>query len=137
MRTTPEIAGRHTIAKTFAFSASHELRHLPPEHKCARNHGHNYAVTATVTADRLDEYGFVTDFADLAVFGRYLNDTFDHRLLNEVVSFTPTSELLAAHLGQWFIEHVEPNIHGRLVSIQVSETPTSSATWERTASDDV
>lgn len=137
MRTTPDITGRYTIAKTLAFCASHELRHLPPEHKCARNHGRNYTVTATLTADRLDEYGFVTDVGALGVFGRYLDDNFDHRLLNELVSFTPTSELLAAHLGRRFIEYVEPNIHGRPVSMQVSETPTSSATWERTSSDGV
>ncbi|WP_433206948.1 6-pyruvoyl trahydropterin synthase family protein [Nocardia sp. CA-107356] len=135
MRTTPDAAGRYTIAKAFAFNASHELRQLPAEHKCARNHGHNYTVTVTVTADRLDEYGFVTDFGDLAAFGDYLAQNFDHRLLNDVVSFPPTSELLAAHLGRWFIEHVEPTIHGRLVSIQVSETPTSFAVWERTLPD--
>lgn len=134
MRTTPDTTGRYLIAKTFAFSASHELRHLQAEHKCARNHGHNYTVVVTLTANGLDEYGFVTDFGDLAVFGSYLAENFDHRFLNDVVSFPPTSELLAAHLGGWFIGHVEPAIHGRLVSMQVSETPTSFAVWERTLS---
>ncbi|WP_067473072.1 6-pyruvoyl trahydropterin synthase family protein [Nocardia amamiensis] len=136
MKTTPDKTGRYTIAKAFTFSASHELHHLRPGHKCARNHGHNYTVTVRVSADRLDEFGFVTDFGDLAAFGGYLTEHFDHRLLNDVVPFPPTSELLAAHLGEWFIEHVEPTIHGRLVSVQVSETPTSFAVWERTTSDD-
>jgi 6-pyruvoyltetrahydropterin/6-carboxytetrahydropterin synthase len=130
------MAGRYTIAKSFAFSASHELRHLPPGHKCARNHGHNYTVTVTLTADQLDVYGFVTDFGDLAAFGDYLAESLDHRLLNDVLLLPPTSELLAAHLGGWFIEHVEPAIHGRLVSVQVSETPTTVAVWERTVSSD-
>jgi len=37
------------------------------------------------------------------------------------VDFHPTSELHAAHLGCWFVEHVEPSIHGRLVSVRVAE----------------
>ena len=34
----------YTIAKRFAFSASHTIGGLPPEHPCARLHGHNYEV---------------------------------------------------------------------------------------------
>jgi len=88
-------------------------------------------VTVTLTADRLDEYGFVTDFGDLAPFGDYLTSSFDHRLLNDVIDIHPTSELFACHLGCWFIENVEPGIHGRLVSVRVAETRLSSALWER------
>lgn len=32
------------IRKEFHFSASHQLTHLPPDHQCARLHGHNYIV---------------------------------------------------------------------------------------------
>lgn len=127
----PGTTGRFTISKSFDFSASHELWMLPETHKCRRNHGHNYVVTLALTADRLDEYGFVTDFGDLAPFGVYLKSTFDHRRLNDQVDFHPTSELLAEHLGRWFIDNVEAHLHGRLVAVQVSETPSSSARWER------
>jgi 6-pyruvoyltetrahydropterin/6-carboxytetrahydropterin synthase len=123
--------GRFTISKDFEFCASHELRLLPEMHKCSRNHGHNYVVTLTLTADRLDEYGFVTDFGDLAPFGDYLKTTWDHRLINDRVDFHPTSELLAHYLGRWFIDNVEPSIHGRLASVRVAETRLSSALWER------
>jgi 6-pyruvoyltetrahydropterin/6-carboxytetrahydropterin synthase len=125
------VAGRVTISKSFGFSASHELRLLSTGHKCARNHGHNYVVTVTLTADRLNLHGFVTDFGDLAPFEGYLTSTFDHRFVNDQVDFHPTCELLAEHLGCWFIGHVESSIHGRLVSMTVSETQTSSATWHR------
>ena len=121
--------GRLTISKDFELSASHQLWRLPGTHKCSANHGHNYVVT--LTADRLDEYGFVTDFADLTPFGDYLKSTFDHRLINDQVDFHPTSELLAFHLGQWFINNVEAGVHGRLVSVRVAETRLSSALWER------
>lgn len=123
--------GRFTISKDFEFCASHELRLLPEMHKCSRNHGHNYVVTLTLTADWLDEYGFVTDFGDLAPFGDYLKTTWDHRLINDRVDFHPTSELLAHYLGRWFIDNVEPSIHGRLASVRVAETRLSSALWER------
>ncbi len=73
----------------------------------------------------------MTDFGDLAPFGEYLATTLDHRLINDRVDIHPTSELLAFHFGRWFIDNVEPNIHGQLVSVRVSETPTSSALWER------
>lgn len=39
--------GRTTISQSFSFSASHQLRRLPTSHKCHRNRGHNYTVTAT------------------------------------------------------------------------------------------
>lgn len=126
-----ETGGRFTISKSFEFSASHELWLLPETHKCRRNHGHNYVVTLTLTVDHLDEHGFVTDFGDLAPFDLYLKNTFDHRRLNDQVDFHPSSELLAQHLGNWFIDNLEPHLHGRLVSVQVSETPSSSARWER------
>lgn len=128
----PAPPGRFTIVKDFELDGvSHELRQLPESHKGRRNHGHNYVVTVTVTADRLDQYGFVTDFGDLAPFGDYLKTTFDHRLINDVVDFHPTSELFAYHLGCWFIDNIEPYIHGRLVSVRVAETRLSSALWER------
>lgn len=128
----PSPVGRLTISRAFELNGvSHELDLLPEGHKCRRNHGHNYVVTLTLTADRLDEYGFVTDFGELEPFGDYLKSKFDHRLLNDVVDFHPTSELFAYHLGRWFIDHVEPGIHGRLVSVRVAETRLSSALWER------
>ncbi|MGH3882864.1 MAG: 6-pyruvoyl trahydropterin synthase family protein, partial [Pseudonocardiaceae bacterium] len=58
----PNPPGRFIISKDFEFSASHELRLLPETHKCRGNHGHNYVVTLTLAADRLDEFRFVTDF---------------------------------------------------------------------------
>jgi 6-pyruvoyltetrahydropterin/6-carboxytetrahydropterin synthase len=128
----PDPQGRFTISKDFELNGvSHELRLLPEGHKCRRNHGHNYVVTLTLTADRLDEFGFVTDFGELASFGDYLKSTFDHRLLNDLINLHPTSELFAYYLGCWFIENVEPQVHGRLVSVRVAETRLSSALWER------
>ncbi len=84
MTPTDGLRGRFTISKSFELNGvSHELRLLPVGHKCRRNHGHNYVVTVTVTAEQLDEYGFVTDFGELDGFASYLREQFDHRLLND------------------------------------------------------
>jgi 6-pyruvoyltetrahydropterin/6-carboxytetrahydropterin synthase len=121
------VPGRFTIGRHFSFEAAHHLPSLGPGHKCFRPHGHGYRVEVILCAEQLTPPGFVTDFGDLAVFGRYLAEELDHRDLNEAVSFEPTSELLAHHLAGWFIERVEPGIPGRLAAVRVSETATSWA----------
>lgn len=91
---------RYTIAKEFAFSASHVLEGLPEGHQCGRLHGHNYVVEIELTADRLDERGFVLDYGDLAPFKRLVDDELDHRHLNDRLGdqLNPTAENLAEWL---------------------------------------
>ncbi|RKN55076.1 6-carboxytetrahydropterin synthase [Streptomyces klenkii] len=115
-----------TIGKAFRFEAAHRLASLGPEHKCSRPHGHSYRVEIALTRAELVPPGFVTDFGDLAPFGRYLSEELDHRDLTETLPFEPTCELLARHLAQWFIANLEPDIPGRLRSVRVSET---ASTW--------
>lgn len=117
--------GAVTVTRQFTFSASHELRLLPVTHKCSRNHGHNYTVTASalVRDSRPDS---------LAAFGSYLNSRFDHRLLNDQVDFHPTSELLAAHLADWFEDNVASAMPVTLVDVVVSETASTSARCDGT-----
>jgi len=112
--------GQITISESFGFSASHELTLLPTNHKCRRNHGHNYTVTVSA---------LVRDGSpgDLSAFGDYLAATFDHRLLNERVDFHPTSELLASHLAEWFRDNIESAMAVTLVAMVVSETSSTSA----------
>ena len=50
------------ITKEFHFSASHQLKGLPAEHQCARLHGHNYVVEVELSAETLNEHGFVRDY---------------------------------------------------------------------------
>jgi 6-pyruvoyltetrahydropterin/6-carboxytetrahydropterin synthase len=120
-------AGSFTIGRNFSFEAAHRLPSLGPGHKCFRPHGHGYHVEVILRAETLTPPGFVTDFGDLAAFGRYLAEELDHRDLNEALPFEPTSEHLARHLAGWFIEHVEPRIPGCLAAVRVAETPASWA----------
>ena len=50
------------ITKEVDFAASHQLAHLPEDHKCSNLHGHNYVVTFFLESNRLDSNGFVVDF---------------------------------------------------------------------------
>lgn len=117
----PVEKGQITVSQSFGFSASHELRLLPTNHRCRRNHGHNYTITASA---------IVNDGAavNLELLGEYLTTAFDHRLLNDQVDFHPTSELLAAHLAEWFEDNIETAARPiALVEMVVSETATTSA----------
>lgn len=120
----------YRISKRWRFDAAHHIDGLPDGHQCARVHGHTWGVEVVVAADNLAPPGFVTDFGELAPFGEYLASTFDHQDLNEVVTFQPTSELLAGHLAAWFITYVQPQIPGRLEAVRVSETPTTTAEFQ-------
>ncbi|MDH6144145.1 6-pyruvoyltetrahydropterin/6-carboxytetrahydropterin synthase [Kitasatospora sp. GP30] len=125
------VIGEHRIGKQFRFEAAHYLPGLPEGHQCGRLHGHSYTVEFVLTADRLTGPGFVADFGDLAPVKKMIDSTLDHQVLNEVLpEVVPTSENLAAHLAGWFVEHVEPGLPGRLVSVRVSETATSWAQFE-------
>lgn len=89
----------YEIGKRFEFSASHQLDHLPVDHKCHRLHGHNYTVTVCLQASQLSSDGFVVDYADLSELDTYIKTRLDHRHLNEVLggSHATSAENLAEH----------------------------------------
>jgi 6-pyruvoyltetrahydropterin/6-carboxytetrahydropterin synthase len=91
----------YRIAVRDEFAASHVLEGLGDAHPCARLHGHTWSVTLELESEQLDEHGFVVDFLELAPFHAYIDECFEHRHLNDVVSGNPTSENLARHLYGW------------------------------------
>ncbi|GLR46162.1 6-carboxy-5,6,7,8-tetrahydropterin synthase [Mesorhizobium amorphae] len=110
------------ITKEFHFSASHQLTSLPPDHQCARLHGHNYVVEVELSAKELNEHGFVRDYEDLAPFKRYIDENFDHRHLNDVLGHERvTAEYLARHFYEWCKARLPETS-----AVRVSETP---KTW--------
>ena len=115
-----------TIRKDFAFSASHQLAHLPAEHQCARLHGHSFRVQLVVRGPVDARLGWVQDFADLSEAWRPLHEQLDHRLLNEVPGLeNPTSE----HLARWIWERIKPALP-LLARVVVHETCTSGCAYE-------
>lgn len=116
----------YTIGKTFEFSASHQLTHLPEGHKCKRDHGHNYKVTVTLVKETLNRDGFVTDFAKLDPFGDMIKETFDHRHMRDVMgqSQNQTSEVMAKWFYDWLRGRGYP-----VFCVRVSETDKTFAEY--------
>jgi len=111
-----------TITKDFAFSASHQLTRLPESHQCARLHGHNYVVRVELSAPDLDANNFVRDYGELAELKRHIDDTMDHRHLNDVfANEAVTAEFLARTLYDWCAARLPETS-----AVAVSETP---KTW--------
>ena len=111
----------YEISKQFLFSASHQLDGLPPEHQCARMHGHNYIVELVLQAEALNEYGFVVDYLALRPFKTFIDENLDHRHLNDLFSFPTSAENLARYLYDW-AKQKWPQV----TAVRVSETP---KTW--------
>ena len=121
-----------TIAKRFEFSASHVLTLVPDDHKCRRLHGHNYEVEVICAADELDERAMVVDYFDLDPAKRFIDDTIDHRHLNDVVPGEPTAERLAQWLFDELTTVLDDAVAARLVAVRVHETPKTWAEYRPT-----
>ena len=115
----------YKISKQFAFSASHVLDLLPAGHPCARLHGHNYLITVHLKSETLDEYGFVKDYKALNTVKQFIDETLDHRFLNDCIPEHPTSENIARFLFDQF----KPDMP-ELYAVEVSETPNTSCIYE-------
>ncbi|MDX2147708.1 MAG: 6-carboxytetrahydropterin synthase QueD [Planctomycetota bacterium] len=72
------------IFKEFHFEAAHRLDHLPPEHQCARLHGHSYRLRVFIRGPINPATGFIMDFADVKAAAKPVLDQLDHHFLNEV-----------------------------------------------------
>lgn len=82
-----------TIKLKKKFSAAHYLREY--RGKCEELHGHNYLIVVHITGKKLPKSGMVYDFKEIK---DYLDKILpDHKLLNKVYKFNPTTENLAKH----------------------------------------
>ncbi len=112
----------YRITKEFSFSASHQLCFVPADHPCSRLHGHNYRVEIELAAQTLTPAGFVRDYLELSALRDYIDETLDHRHLNEVLGDeSVTAEQLARHLYDWAVARWPETC-----ALRVSETP---KTW--------
>lgn len=113
------------IFKEFTIEAAHRLPGLPPQHKCARLHGHSFRITVYVRGSVDPHCGWIMDFADLSAAFAPLFERLDHRYLNEVQGLeNPTSERLA----QWIWRELDPRLPG-LARVVVRETCTAGASY--------
>ena len=115
------------IFKLFHLEAAHRLPNVPPGHKCARLHGHSFAVELSVGGEPGADTGWIMDFADLKKAFQPLYDQLDHHYLNDIEGLeNPTSE----NLARWIFRRLEPRLPG-LDKVVVHETCTSGASCSR------
>jgi 6-pyruvoyltetrahydropterin/6-carboxytetrahydropterin synthase len=113
------------LQRDYRFEAAHFLPKVPPGHKCARMHGHSYAVTVAIEGEIDPDTGWLIDFAEIDERVGPVIRLIDHRVLNEIDGLAnPTSELLAV----WLWKRIAGAVPG-LVEIVVAETPTSSCVY--------
>ncbi len=80
-----------------SFSAAHRL--LKCNTPCENLHGHNWLVKAFVQSTELNnEVGWVVDFKELKTALKNILSTLDHKILNEVLSVSPTAENIAKYI---------------------------------------
>ena len=116
------------ISKTFRIEAAHRLPNVPPGHKCARLHGHSFAIEVHVKGPLDPELGWVMDFADMKAAFAPLFERIDHRYLNEVTGLeNPTSE----NLARWVWTELKPRLP-LLDHVIVHETCTSACRYDGT-----
>lgn len=115
----------YIIAKQYHFSASHMLKGLPDDHPCSRMHGHNYIVEVELQAEKLDKNGFVRDYRELNALKTYIDDSVDHRHLNDVLGDKNTS---AEQLAKYFYDWCKSR-WSEVTAVRVSETPRSWAEY--------
>jgi 6-pyruvoyltetrahydropterin/6-carboxytetrahydropterin synthase len=112
----------YAIGKKFAFSASHIIGDLPPDHPCGRLHGHNYEVEVVLQSITLDSVGFVRDYRELSELKIFLDENVDHQHLNDVLGHDrTTAEVISKWLYDWCAARWPETI-----AVRVRETP---RTW--------
>ena len=112
------------------FSSAHYLREY--KGKCENLHGHNWGVTAEVSAPKLKK-AMVMDFSDLKEKLNRVLKPLDHALLNDLSAFrktNPTSENIARHIFKELSRLLPRGL--RLEGIRISETDNNTASYSRT-----
>jgi 6-pyruvoyltetrahydropterin/6-carboxytetrahydropterin synthase len=115
------------------FAAAHFLSHY--RGKCENLHGHNYRVRLWAKGAELDEGGMLVDFGILKKILRGICAALDHTNLNDnpVFKNDPSAERIAAYI----FEQAEAALRSEglnpalLYAVEVYETPTSMARYER------
>lgn len=113
------------IFKVFRIEAAHRLPNVPEGHKCARLHGHSFAVELHVGGTPDAHSGWIMDFSEIKRIFQPIYDRLDHHYLNDIPGLeNPTSENLAI----WIWGRLKPQLPA-LSEIVVHETCTSGCRY--------
>jgi 6-pyruvoyltetrahydropterin/6-carboxytetrahydropterin synthase len=125
----------YSVRVEAGFAAAHSLTHY--HGKCERLHGHNYRVLAWARGEELGEGGMLIDFILLKGALREIVGELDHTNLNDEAAFSgdPSAERIA----RLIFDRLEARLvaakvdSSALFAVEVYETPTSMARYERDA----
>lgn len=113
------------IYKVFRIEAAHRLPNVPPGHKCARLHGHSFAVELHVGGTPDPHTGWIMDFGDIKAIFKPTYERLDHNYLNDIPGLeNPTSE----NLARWIWDEIKPRLPA-LSLVVVHETCTSGCRY--------
>ena len=107
----------YKIQKRIEISACHHLN-LSYESKCQNMHGHNWIITIYCKSKELNKDGMVIDFSHIKT---KVQDKLDHKYLNDVLPFNPTSE----NIAKWICEQIP-----LCYRVDVEESENNKATYE-------
>ena len=121
----------YTIRVESDFSAAHFLSHY--QGKCEKLHGHNYRVDLWAKGEILNEGGMLVDFAMLKGALRKVCKQLDHSSLNDnpVFAGDPSTERIAHYIFDEVFRLLPSDISVFLSAVDVFETPTSMARYEK------
>ena len=110
------------------FCAAHRL--IGYDGKCANIHGHNFAVEARITGDRLDGLGILVDFKDVKASLTSIIDLLDHQMLNDLPAFRETNPS-SENIAKYFYDELARQLpaHVRLAEIRIQETSSYAAVY--------
>ena len=87
------------VSKKLSFDAAHFLPNY--EGKCKDVHGHTWKVEVACSGDLREDTGMVVDFKELKKFLEWVEDRFDHKLLNDFIK-NPTAENISKYIFDEF-----------------------------------
>ena len=105
------------------FAAAHRIENHP---KCGLIHGHNFAaeINVVLSAPRqilkraIRPQGMLVDFGKIR---EAIRDEMDHKYLNEVLGFTPTSERLAMYICDKVYHILRQELKSRMSKSEIRE----------------
>ncbi len=120
------------VSKKISFDAAHFLPGY--KGKCANTHGHHWVVELAVDGKVDKNTGMVVDFVVLKEFLETIENTFDHKLLNDIIE-NPTAENICLFVADRFADwwknlKMEEYLSFKLRWIKIWETEDSMAMLE-------
>lgn len=114
-----------TICRRYDFEAAHHLQGaVPPNHKCARIHGHSYVLEVMISGELENGMVMGLEFDVIDAVAKALIKMVDHQLLNDIPGLSvPTIE----NIAPWFANAIKNGLGDIPVTVRIYEGPRSWA----------